>query len=317
VRARIQAWQVVTVLAFAGAIASIVIPSVVIPWLWPSLATQVGRPNPVDLVASLPAANATVVYIDVDALRRSGILNLLAGSKAAEEADYQQFVNETQFDYARDLNAVAAAFKDGQVYFALYGRFHWKSLNEYVAHQGGSCHDNFCVLAGSQPKRRISFYPLESNVMAMAVAPDDFAAYQIKRQAGQLPIPPPNQPLWALVPAAALKNADALPDGAKPYLAALQNTDQILFSVGPSADHLQLDVHVTCKDAAAASALLGNLEGATKALRQWTGQSHQSANPADLTSLLVAGAFRRDDRHVYGQWPIPKAFVDAIAGGSF
>ncbi len=301
----------VTVLAFAGAIASIIIPL-----LWPSLATRVG-PSPVDLVASLPAANATVVYIDVDALRRSGILNMLAGSKAAEEPDYQQFVDETRFDYARDLDAVAAAFKDGQVYFALRGRFHWNDLTAYAAHQGGSCHENYCVLAGSQPNRRISFYPLAPNVMAMAVAPDDFAAYQIKRQARQLPIPSPNQPLWALVPADALKNSSALPDDAKPYLAALQNTDQILFSVGPSVDHLQLDVHVTCKDAAAASALVGNLEGATKTLRQWIGQSHQPANPGDLTSLLVAGAFRRDDRQVYGQWPIPKAFVGAIAGGSF
>lgn len=305
-------------LAFAGAIASIVVPSVVIPWLWPSLAARVGS-SPVDLVASLPAANATVVYIDVDALRHSGFLNMLAGSKAAEEPDYLQFVNETQFDYARDLDAVAAAFKDGQEYFALRGRFHWKDLSAYAARQGGSCHDNYCVLAGSQPNRRISFYPLASNVMALAVAPGDFAAYQIKRQAGQSPAPPSNQPLWALVPAEALQNAAALPDGAKPYLAALQNTDQILFSVGasgPSADHLQLDVHVTCKDAASASALVGNLEDATKALRQWIGQTHQPANPGELTSLLVAGAFRRDNRQVYGQWPIPKAFVDAIASGS-
>jgi hypothetical protein len=28
----------------------------------------------------------------------------------------------------------------------------------------------------------------------------------------------------------------------------------------------------------------------------------------------VAGSFRRDERQVYGAWPIPKAFVDAIAG---
>ncbi len=47
---------------------------------------------PSDLVAYLPTANASVIYIDVDALRRSGILGMLAGSKTAEEPDYQQFV---------------------------------------------------------------------------------------------------------------------------------------------------------------------------------------------------------------------------------
>jgi hypothetical protein len=83
---------------------------------------------PSDLVVLLPRSNASVVYLDVDAMRRSGILSLLAGSKAIEEPDYQQFVSETKFDYRQDLDAIAAAFKDGKVYFALRGRFHWKNL---------------------------------------------------------------------------------------------------------------------------------------------------------------------------------------------
>ena len=293
-----------TALALAGAVASLVGP-----WLW----ARSTKSKTTDLLACLPTAGASVVYIDVDALRRSGMLSLVAGSKAAEEPDYQQFVQETQFDYARDLDAVAAAVKDGQTYLALRGRFRWKSLTDYASHQGGSCHKDYCVVPGSQPTRRISFYPLESNLMAMAIAPDDFAAYQIKRQAGQSPPAPLNQPVWALVPAGAFKNASTIPDGAKPYLSVLQSADQILLSVGPSADHLQLELRVTCKDASAASTLLANFESATKTLRQW---AHQPANPADLTSLLVAGAFRRDDRQVYGQWPISRAFVDAIAGGS-
>jgi hypothetical protein len=104
----------------------------------------------------------------------------LAGSKAVEEPDYQQFVNETKFDYRQDLDAIAAAFKDGKVYFALRGRFHWKDLKDYAARQGGSCHGDFCVVAGSQPNRRISFYPLKRDVLAMAIGPDDFAAYQLR-----------------------------------------------------------------------------------------------------------------------------------------
>ena len=38
-----------------------------------------------DLVSFLPASNSTIVYIDVAAIRRAGILNMLAGSKAAED----------------------------------------------------------------------------------------------------------------------------------------------------------------------------------------------------------------------------------------
>jgi hypothetical protein len=44
---------------------------------------------------------------------------------------------------------------------------------------------------------------------------------------------------------------------------------------------------------------------------------HQQPDPADLSAVLVAGSFRRDDRRVYGQWPIARAFVDAVTGGSY
>src|SRR5271170_7386164 len=92
----------------------------------------------VDLVQSLPPDQATHVYIDVDALRRGGILNLVAGSKAAEEPDYRKFVEQTGFDYRTDLDAVAAAFFHNDVYFALRGRFQWKKLADYAGLQGGN-----------------------------------------------------------------------------------------------------------------------------------------------------------------------------------
>jgi hypothetical protein len=281
-----------------------------------------GPARPVDLVALLPTSNASVVYIDVDALRRSGILNLVAGSKAVEEADYQEFVNETKFDYRRDLDAIAAAFKDGKVYFALRGRFHWKNLKDYAARQGGSCHGDFCVVAGSQPNRRISFYPLKSGVMAMAIGPDDFAAYQIASASKQLALAPPNEPIWAVIPAVALQGMSSLPAAAKAYVPALQSAEQIILSVGADpANQLLLGVQVTCKDAAAASALLTQFESTTNALRQMLSKVHQKPDqkpdPADLTAVLVAGTFHRSERQVYGAWPIPRAFVDAITGGSY
>ncbi len=192
-----------------------------------------------------------------DALRRSGILAMLAGSKTSEEPDYQQFVRQTKFDYRQDLDAVAAAFENGRTYFALRGRFHWNNLKDYATRQGGSCHNDFCVLAGSQPNRRISFYALKSNVLAMAIAPDDFAAYQVAVQPAKPALSPPSEPVWALIPSAALQSMDALPAAAKAYVPALQGADQIIFSIGADrSQQLQLGVHVTCKDATAASALL-------------------------------------------------------------
>ena len=266
----------------------------------------------------LPTANASLVYIDVDAMRRSGILNLIAGSKAVEEPDYQRFVNETKFDYRQDLDAIAAAFKDGKVYFALRGRFHWQNLKDYVARQGGSCHGDFCVVAGSQPNRRISFYPLKHDVLAMAIGPDDFAAYQIASASQKLELTPPKEPLWALIPAVALRGMDSLPVAAKAYVPALQGAEQIIFSMGADpAQQLQLGVQVTCKDATAASALLTQFEGTTSALRQVLSKTNRKPDPTDLSGVLVAGTFHRSERQVYGAWPIPKAFVDAITGAAY
>jgi hypothetical protein len=277
-----------------------------------------GARQPSNLVSYLPTANASVMYIDVDALRRSGILNMLAGAKTAEEPDYQQFVRETKFDYRQDLDALAAAFKDGRTYFALRGRFHWNDLRDYATQQGGSCHNDFCVVAGSQPNRRISFYPLKSDVMAMAIGPDDFGAYQVTSNSSKLPLAAPAEPVWALIPAAALKSMDALPASAKAYVPALEGADEIVFSISAARDRqLQFGVHVTCKDAPAASALLSQFETTTKALRDLLAHQRQKPDPADLSGALVAGSFRRDERQVYAIWPIPKALLDAVAGSAY
>jgi len=279
-------------------------------------ARQAARPS--DLVGYLPTANASVIYIDVDALRRSGILGAFAGAKTAEEPDYRQFVQETKFDYGQDLDAVAAAFKDGRTYSALRGRFHWKDLRDYAARQNGSCHNDFCVVPGSQPNRRISFYQLNSDVLAMAIGPDDFGAYQVKSQSGHLPLVEPKEPVWALIPAPVLQSMDALPASAKAYVPALKGADEIVFSIGADRDRqMQFGVHVTCKDAPAASALLAQFEETTKALRELLARQRQKPDPSDLGGALVAGSFRRDERQVYATWPIPKAFVDAITGSVY
>jgi hypothetical protein len=276
-----------------------------------------GGSNPSDIVSYLPSANATVLYIDVNSIRRSGILNMIVGSKAAQDLEYRQFVEETLFDYREDLDSVAAAFKDGQVFFALRGRFHWKNLMDYTIRQGGSCHNGFCIAPTSRPNRRVSFYPVRPDLMGLAFSQDDFAAYQVTRDAGKLTLAPPLKPIWALVPAPALRDADILPAGTKPYVSALRNAQEILFSIGPQDDHLQVSLSVECHDAKDAATLEKDFLSTTETLRQWIAREHQQPNPSDLSGVLVAGTFRREDRRIYGKWPISRAFVDAMFSEAF
>jgi hypothetical protein len=307
VRLRFQPWQLALLLVAVCA------ASVLGVYLFRTR----GGSNPTDLVSYLPTANATVVYVDVDALRRSGILKMITGSKAAEELEYRQFVDSTLFDYREDLDSVAAAFKDGQVFLALKGRFHWKNLMDYAARQGGSCHNSFCTVPSSRPNRRISFYPVRPDLMGLSVSQDDFAAYQVARKSGKLTLTPPLEPVWMLVPALALRDADALPAGTKPYTSALRNAEEIVFTLGSRDDHLQASINVQCHDANGAAALQRDFENTTETLRKWIAREHLSANPTDLSGVLVAGTFRHDNRRVFGEWPISRAFVDAMVSESF
>jgi hypothetical protein len=307
VRFRFQPWQ----LAVLVAILCVAVTGGIL------LYRTRGGSNPADLVAYLPIDKSVIVYIDTGAIRRSGILDMIAGSKVAEELEYQQFVDRTMFDYRQDLDAVAVAFKEGQVYLAARGNFHWKNLMDYATQQGGSCHNSFCIVPSSRPSRRISFYPLKPNLMALGISSDDLAAYTVARRRGKLALVPPTQPLWMLVPAAALKDTDTLPAGTKPYASALQTADQIVFTVGPDSGNLQVSLQVTCHDVPTAEKLLVDFQNATGVLRSAIAREHQQPNPADLSGVLAGGTFHRDDRLVYGQWPISRAFVDSLTGEAY
>src|SRR5437868_435266 len=124
---------------------------------------RVSKPfSAVALIECLPPDQSTHLYIDVATLRNSGLLDLLTGSKAAEEPDYRKFVDQSGFDYKTDVDAVAAAFVHGNVYFTLRGRFDWKRLPDYARAQGGTCRNSICSMPASKPDRHISFYPVKS-----------------------------------------------------------------------------------------------------------------------------------------------------------
>ncbi len=165
------------------------------------------------LVESLPPDQATHVYVDVDALRRSGILGLVAGSAAAEDPDYRNFVQETGFDYRSDLDAVAAAFLHGNVYFVLKGRFDWKLLSKYARAHEGKCLNATCDMPASTPDRHISFYPLNSDVLALAVGTEERAVTMIGPKQWHTPPQLPPEPVWISAPSYAFSDVNSSPVG--------------------------------------------------------------------------------------------------------
>jgi hypothetical protein len=271
-----------------------------------------------DLLVRLPSGDAPILSVDVQALRRSGILAALGGSKVSEEPEYKSFIVETGFDYQQDLDSVVAAFTKKSVYFLLRGRFDWGKLAAYVKSQDGACRNTFCRVAGSTPQRNISFFPLRSDTMALAVSTDSWAASALmaqNRKRSQISIPS-TDPVWLLIPVDYLRNNDNLPAGTRLFAQAMKGAEKVLISLASENGRFEACLDVTCQSAEKAAILSVQLEGITRVLRDLIAKENKTPNPRDLSGVLAAGTFRRVDRRVVGRWPLERAFLETLAGGS-
>jgi hypothetical protein len=270
-----------------------------------------------DWLARIPPGESIILYVDWDALRRLGVLDLLALSRIGEEPEYAAFVEQTGFDARQDLREVLIAFHPEGNFFLARGRFDWPSLERFVTRQGGTCYNSFCRVEGSRPERRISYFPLRSDVMALAVSRDPSAAYRLQERHSTLPPRPASvAPLWALLPASKLRNAAVLPTGTRLFAKALSETEWLLFAAAPSGDHLELRLEVNCRSAEQARVLLNQLRGLTEALREMIAREKLQPNPRDLSGVLTAGVFEQRDRRVYASWPLGRPFLESLAVGA-
>ena len=222
-RLRFQPWQlaVLVVALCAGAIAFA---------RWRKLSQPYDAPQ---LLAALPGGDRnTMLFLDVAKLRDGGVLNLLAGSKATEEPDYRNFVDQTGFDYRNDLDALAAVFNQGRIYAAVRGRFEWPQLAAYARSQGGTCQYTICTMPASSPERNISFYPIRKDVLALAITPEERGVSSVSpSQNSQRNVP--QDPIWFWIPRSALQNTASFPAGLQLLLAPLSEAQSIAISAGP------------------------------------------------------------------------------------
>jgi hypothetical protein len=271
------------------------------------------------LLRRLPVSGALVVYVDFEALRRGGILNQIENSQIIQDSEYQDFVRKADFDYKRDLDMAMLAFAPTGKFLLLRGRFDWKSLRAYVGSQNGTCYRDLCRMQGSTPDRRISFVPVQTNLMALAVSADDSAALRMQESApGPVPDMPPGvlaAPVWMSVPAALLQSGD-LPESARPFARSMAQAEAVFLSFAPDGQRLAAKLEVHCRSGQVASDLASELSRTTALLRQMMERDHQKADPAGLGGVLTRGTFRSDGARVLGDWPIEPAFLDTIFGGS-
>ncbi len=265
------------------------------------------------LIERLPEDSSAVIYIDFAALRRAGILSAVSGPAPEQEAEYRAFVEGTGFEYTRDLDSALMAVNPKGKYFLARGRFDWNRLKQYVESRGGLCRNAFCRTEGSRPDRRISYFPVERDLMALAVSPDDWAAEQLQQHRQHM-LDVPNKPVWAIFTSAAFANAGALPEGARTLAEALSGAERVVLTAGPSMGGIDVGLDVTCASSDEASLLKTRLTEITALLGGMLRNEGHSPDPKDLTGVLAGGKFDQNGAHVTGSWPVSKAFLETLTG---
>jgi hypothetical protein len=265
------------------------------------------------MLARLRPHDAAVVQIDFAGLRRGGVLDMLAGSKAAQDPEYLEFVRKTGFDYSRDVDLALACFAPRTSYFLVKGRFDWTRLRAYAESSGGSCDRGGCRMPGSTPERNISYTLLAGHLLALAVGPDPAAVAELQNASAESPaIEIPAEPVWIYLPPAALTSTASLPSGTRMFARGLEKAESCVLSFGPEGKRFAAKLRVKSRSAEDAAGLVESLERATALLGQMVARESHAPNPRDLSGVLTAGAFRRQGANVFGYWPLERGFVEEL-----
>ena len=270
--------------------------------------------TPAASLRRMPMEDSLVLWIDFAALRGDGLLQLLDGAKAGQDPEYQTFVRQTRFDYMHDLDSAMVAFAPTGNFFLVKGRFDWKSLRNYVEQESGACLNSFCRANGSGPDRRISFFPVHRNLMAMAASPDAWAAFRLAN-ARRGPDPPvPDAPVWLAFPGSLLKSNRNLPDGARLFARSMENALSVTISFAPQGDRLSARLEVRSASDREAASVAAQLTEATRLLRSLLARENLEPNLADPSGVLAAGAFQAEGGHRTGVWTIAREFIQNLLG---
>jgi hypothetical protein len=257
------------------------------------------------------SSGTAVMSIDFATLRRAG---LLSTSKIDLEPEYKQFLQNTGFDYRRDLNHLLASFSSGGNFFLARGRFDWTKLREYVQRQGGSCYEQLCRMQGSKPERRISFLPLRDDYMALAVSTDDLAATRLARIGQPVTTTLPSSPVWISVPGSTLRQPGLIPPGMKQMLSAMSSAERVVIDIAPVSGGIEARLDAICRTKDDAGVLASQLRNASGLIRD--GVANKALPPDDdLARMLAAGTFDSNDNHVSGRWPVAKTVIDSLTAG--
>jgi hypothetical protein len=139
--------------------------------------------EPASLLSELPPNAPLVAYLDAQPFRSSAFLEqlLALAPSPAPSADYQQFMEQTGFDFSRDLNRLAMAVtpqgSEADVELVAEGTFDQPKIVSYARQHGGSVgsqHGESTILYPSgDHKRQVTLEFLPGGRIRLRSAPVD------------------------------------------------------------------------------------------------------------------------------------------------
>lgn len=267
------------------------------------------------LLERVPSDEGVTAFLNVNALRQSGWLEVIAGSRANEDAEYQAFTRATGFDYREDLTTVVANLGVENNLFVLRGRFDWNQISGYLRDNGGKCVNSVCGME-TKKGQYVSVMPLAEDILAVGTGVTDRVVYaaNIIHPRGKAAIP--TEPFWVEFSPAFLQDPRRLPAGTRSFVSALADAQRVLVALGPAREgpaiEARLQAWFATEPQAAAQRL--KLEETTDTLRKFFSRDRQKPNQGDLSGVLTAGRFAQNRFEVTGVWPLDRAVFESLFG---
>jgi hypothetical protein len=240
-----------------------------------SLPTAANAPS---LVQQLPANASAVVFADVAALRSSSFANELASlaPTSVQDPAYTQFVQQTGFDYSRDLDRAALALwpqtNSTSALALARGRFDQAKIAHYALRNGGHLvtirNQKVYEVREENSSRLVRFTFLAPDEIALADGP---ALSQVLGPQNSVRLDPQmsalvsrvsGAPIYAVARTQDLPKDLGIDTSHSAQLASMLRTIHTVFASGrPSADDLKLFASADCESTIDALKLSTTLQG--------------------------------------------------------
>jgi hypothetical protein len=253
-------------------------------------------------------------------LEKAGLMKALGGVEPAQDKEYQAFVQQTDFDYTRDLDLLAGNVSKGELVLIARGHFDWQKLRSYAEAHGGTCSGDLCQTPGSTPGRWACFRQIQKNAVALAAGANAQALKQLRPVDGEELDMPSSEPVWIrFLPQSLVQNqrlAASLPAPLRAFAISLAQAQSALLSLGAadtnSGAALCIRMDAAFKNQSIAQAAGKQLQLDTNMLKLTLLRGRETLAADDLSSVLTAGTFETRGTRVYGTWPVSEEVLKAI-----